>query len=52
MNSRNNAPKNIKEILLACFKSKKVLSYNNQSIQLSIIEAEFAGTCIDSELFT
>lgn len=47
MNSRNNAPKNIKEILIACFKSKKVLSYNHQSNQLSIIEAEFAGTSID-----
>lgn len=43
INSRNNAPKNIKEILIACFKSRKVLSYNITNNTLSIIEADFKG---------
>ncbi len=44
VNSRNNAPRNVKEILIACFKSRKVLSYNQQTNMLSIIEAEFHNT--------
>ena len=43
INSRNNAPKTIKEIMIACFKSRKVLSYNVTNNTLSIIEADFKG---------
>jgi hypothetical protein len=46
MNSRNNAPKNMKEILIACFKSKKVLSYNTSTNALAIIEADFVDSHI------
>lgn len=41
INSRNYVPTNIKEIYIACFKSKKVLSYNFQSNILSILEGDF-----------
>jgi hypothetical protein len=41
VNSRNNAPTYVKELLIACFKSKKVLSYNIPESMLSIIECEF-----------
>lgn len=44
INSRNNAPVNVKDILIACFKSKKVLSYNIITNQLSILEANFKNT--------
>ena len=50
INSRNNAPKNIKEILIACFKSRKVLSYNITNNTLSIIDAEFKGVPIETFL--
>lgn len=46
INSRNNAPKNVKDILIACFKSKKVLSYNILSNQLNVIEASFKDVSI------
>lgn len=44
MNSRNNAPKHIKDILIACFNSKKVLDYNVTNNSLTVIEAEFKNT--------
>lgn len=47
MNSRNNAPKNVREVLIACFKSKKVLDYNISNNSLSIIEADFKGLSIE-----
>jgi hypothetical protein len=47
INSRNNAPKNIKEIFIACFKSKKVLSYNIINNQLNVIEASFKDLSIN-----
>jgi hypothetical protein len=47
VNSRNNAPKNVKELLIACFKSKKVLSYNISNNTLSIIEADFSNSTLD-----
>ena len=50
LNSRNNAPKNVKDIQIACFKSKKVLSYDIQQNQLSIIESDFTGCPIDAFL--
>jgi len=44
INSRNNAPKNIKEIFIACFNSKIVLSYNITNNIQNIIEADFGNT--------
>lgn len=50
INSRNNAPKNIKEIFIACFKSKKVLSYNIINNQLNVIEASFKDLSLNQFL--
>jgi len=47
INSRNNAPKNVKDIMIACFKSRKVLAYNIATNQLSVIEANFKGLTVD-----
>lgn len=47
INSRNNAPKNVKDILIACFKSRKVLSYNILNNQLNVIEAAFKDLSIN-----
>lgn len=44
MNSKNIAPKNSKEIYIACFNSNKVLSYNTVTNVQSIIEADFGST--------
>ena len=44
INSRNSAPKNTKEIFIACFNSKMVLSYNVSNNIHNMIEAEFGNT--------
>jgi hypothetical protein len=50
MNSRNNAPKNVKEIFISFFNSKKVISYNVSNNGMTINEADFSNTNYDSFL--
>lgn len=47
VNSRNNAPNHVKQILIACFKSRKVLNYNIVHNNLSVIDADFSSVSID-----
>jgi hypothetical protein len=50
LNSRNIAPKNCKEILIACFNSKIVLSYNVVNNTQNMIEADFKNTSLQTFL--
>lgn len=50
LNSRNNAPKNVKEILISFFNSKKVISFNVTNNEMTINEADFSNTNYESFL--
>lgn len=50
LNSRNIAPKNTKEIFIACFNSKIVLSYNTSNNTQNMIEADFRNTNLQNFL--
>lgn len=50
INSRNIAPKHVKDIFIACFNSKIVLSYNATANTQNMIEADFRNTSLKSFL--
>jgi hypothetical protein len=41
LNSRNNAPAGVKDLQVACFKTKKILSYSIPDSTLSLIDCDF-----------
>lgn len=50
LNSKNIAPKNVKDLYIACFNSKMVLSYNTVSNTQNMVEADFRNTNLNNFL--